>query len=80
MESKEEKLMYKCANVYEYSRDGQYAVIGLCEGIYHQNWGYCEDCECIAPFVHLDERKKCLICSFGNIVDGPCRKHGNIVE
>lgn len=65
----EEVLFHKCAKIYENGRDGQYAVIGYCEGIYHSNWGHCEDCEATTPFVHRNGEKKCLVCSFGNIVE-----------
>ena len=64
----EEVLFHKCAKIYENSRDGQYAVIGFCEGIGHPHWGYCEDCESTAPFVQQTDGKKCLLCYFENIL------------
>lgn len=65
----EEKLLYICAEIYEDSRDGKTSVIKYLEGLDHPDWGYCEDCECKAPFVHRNKENKCLICSFGNILE-----------
>ena len=67
-------LFDQCMDIYKNAEvmngyDGQSAVISHCEELGHPDWGNCEDCECVAPFVLRNEKKKCLICSFGNIVE-----------
>lgn len=65
---KSEKLLARCAGIYERSRDGQQAVIAACERLGHPDWGQCQDCECSAPYVFNSHgEKKCLICSFGAV-------------
>lgn len=64
----EDDMLEVCTELYQSYRDGQAAVISYCDSIDHPDWGLCEDCECTAPFVHKDEEKKCLICSFGNVI------------
>ena len=69
-----ETLFDQCMDIYKNAEvmngyDGQSAVISHCEELGHPDWGNCEDCECVAPFVLRNEEKKCLICSFGNIVE-----------
>ena len=66
----DEDLVDSCSDLYEGSREGQTAVTDYCRDIDHPHWGFCEDCECEAPYVHRGEEKKCLICSFGNIKGG----------
>ena len=60
-----DRLINRCADIYEKGDDGQTAVLDYCRN--HKHWGWCEDCEYISPYVVVPEGKKCLVCSFGTI-------------